>query len=97
MPWIEVLTRLLSEKVTVINEFDIETEKLKKEINERKSWTARGIDGLQNILFLFTKRSVSVYDWIVILKEVIELIYQLMNKWKTRPKTWNGREKVNSR
>ena len=37
MPWIEVLTRLLSEKVTVINEFDIDTEKLKKEINERKS------------------------------------------------------------
>ena len=37
MPWIEVLTGLLSEKVTVINEFDIDTEKLKKEINERKS------------------------------------------------------------
>ena len=30
MPWIEVLTRLLSEKVTVINEFDFDTEKLKK-------------------------------------------------------------------
>lgn len=48
MPWIEVLTRLLSEKVTVINEFDIDTEKLKKEINKRKNWNAPRIDGVQN-------------------------------------------------
>ena len=30
MPWMEEVKRLLGEKVTVINEFDIDTEKLTK-------------------------------------------------------------------
>ena len=37
-----------------------------------------------------------VYEWIGIPKEVIELIYQLMSKWKTRLEIWNG-GKVTSR
>ena len=43
--------RLLGEKVTLINKFYIDTEKLNlklKEINKRKNWTAPGIDGVQN-------------------------------------------------
>ena len=39
MPWMKEMKRLLDEKVTVINEFDIDTEKLTKEIKKRKSWT----------------------------------------------------------
>ena len=39
-----------------------------------------------------------VYEWIGIPQEVIELISQLMSKWKTRlEEIWNGREKVTSR
>ena len=34
MPWMEEVKRLLGEKVTVINEFNIDTEKLKS-IKER--------------------------------------------------------------
>ena len=48
MPWMEEVKRLLGEKVTVTNEFDIDTEKLTKEIQKRKRWTAPGIDGVQN-------------------------------------------------
>ena len=48
MPWMEEMKRLLGEKVTVINEFVIDTEKLTREINKRKSWTAPAIDGVQN-------------------------------------------------
>ena len=33
MPWMEEVKRLLGEKVTVTNEFDIDTEKLTKEID----------------------------------------------------------------
>ena len=47
MPWMEEVKRLLGEQVTVINEFDIDTEKLTKEINKIKSWTAPGINGVQ--------------------------------------------------
>ena len=36
MPWIEEVKRLLGYKVTVINEFDLESEKLTKEINKKK-------------------------------------------------------------
>ena len=32
--------RLLGEKVTVINEFNNDTEKITKEINKRKCWIA---------------------------------------------------------
>ena len=31
-----------------LSEFDIDTEKLMKEINKRKSWTTPGIDGVQH-------------------------------------------------
>ena len=48
MPWMEEVKRLLGKKVTVINEFGIDTAKLMKEISKRKSWTAPGIDGVQN-------------------------------------------------
>ena len=37
MPWMEEVKRLLGKKVTVINEFGIDTEKLMKEISKRKS------------------------------------------------------------
>ena len=48
MSWMEEIKILLVEKLIVINEFDIDTEKLTKEINKRKSWTAPEIDGVQN-------------------------------------------------
>ena len=38
-----------------------------------------------------------VYEWIGHPKEVTELIYQLMSKWKTRPEIWNEGDKVTSR
>ena len=38
-----------------------------------------------------------VYEWIGIPKEVMELIYQLMSKWKTRLEIWNEGGKVISR
>ena len=38
-----------------------------------------------------------VYEWIGIPKDVIELIYQLMSKWKTRLEIWHKGEKVTSR
>lgn len=57
MPWIEVLTRLLSEKVTVINEFDIDTEKLKKKSTKERAEQPEGLmdykiffSFLQNVL-----------------------------------------------
>ena len=47
MPWMEEAKRLLGEKITVINEFNIDTEQLTKEINKRKSWIAPGINEVQ--------------------------------------------------
>ena len=38
-----------------------------------------------------------VYEWIGIPKKVLELIYQLMSKWKTILEIWNEGEKVTSR
>ena len=38
-----------------------------------------------------------VYEWITTPKEVIELIYQLMSKWKTRLEIWNEGDTVTSR
>ena len=46
MPWMEEVKRLPSK--TVINEFDIETEKLTKEINKRKNWAAPWKDRVQS-------------------------------------------------
>ena len=37
MPWMKEVKRLLGAKVTAMNEFDIDTEKLKKQISKRKS------------------------------------------------------------
>ena len=45
IPWMEEVKRYPGEKITVKNEFDW---KAKKEIKERKSWKAPGIDGVQN-------------------------------------------------
>ena len=38
-----------------------------------------------------------VYEWIGIPKEGIELIYELIKKWKTKREIWNEGEKVTSR
>ena len=38
-----------------------------------------------------------VYEWTGIPKNVTELIYQLMSKWKARLEMWNKGEKVTSR
>lgn len=137
--------KLLDEKITVLNDFDMNTEKLRKKINKRKSWTSTWIDGVhfwwsnirwkklavtQKPLFDALKRinwwptgrtsvlhepccwfydykkvydkvhqdwMLRVYEWIGIPKEVLELIYQLMSKWKTRLKICNERENVTSR
>ena len=44
----EEVKRLLGKKVFVINEFDNDTKKLKKEVNKRKSGMAPGTDEVQN-------------------------------------------------
>ena len=52
LSYMQKVKRLLGEKVTLINKFYIDTEKLNlklKEINKRKNWTAPGIDGVQNV------------------------------------------------
>ena len=43
----EEVKRLLGKKVFVINEFDNDTKKLKKEVNKRKSGMAPGTDEVQ--------------------------------------------------
>ena len=40
---------------------------------------------------------IRVYEWIGIPREVIKLIVELMNKWKTRLEIWNGNKKITSR
>ena len=40
---------------------------------------------------------IRVYEWIGISENVIKLIEELMDKWKTRLEIWNGNEKVTSR
>ena len=40
---------------------------------------------------------IRVYEWIVIPRNVIRLILELMSKWKTRLKIWNGSEKMTSK
>ena len=40
---------------------------------------------------------IRVYGWIGIPKEVIQLISQLMSKWRTRLEIWNEGEKITSR
>ena len=50
MPWMKEVKRLLAEVTyAVINNFDIDTEKLTKEINKRKSCTVPGIDGVKTL------------------------------------------------
>ena len=48
MPWMEEIRRQLNEKVSLVNDFNITFEKVKKEVTKRKGWTAPGIDGIQN-------------------------------------------------
>ena len=43
----EEVKRLFGEKANVMNEFDIDTEKLTIEIKNGKSWTSPGIDEVQ--------------------------------------------------
>lgn len=40
---------------------------------------------------------IRVYEWIGIPREVIKLLTDLMQKWKTRLEIWNGSEKLTSR
>ena len=40
---------------------------------------------------------IRVYEWIGIPKQLIQLIEQLMSKWKTRLEVWNDGEKMMSR
>ena len=81
MPWMEKVKRLLGEKVTLINEFDFDTEKLTKEINKRKSWTAPGIDAVQNFwwkkLLVIQKVLLSAFKTIIFDNSIIP------KKWPT--------------
>ena len=38
----------LGKRANLVSEFAITDENMKKEIAERKNWTATGIDGIQN-------------------------------------------------
>ena len=48
MPWIEEVKAELGKRANLVSEFAITDENMKKEIAERKNWTATGIDGIQN-------------------------------------------------
>ena len=74
MPWTEEVKRLLGEKVTVTNEFDIDIEKLTKEIQKRKRWTAPGIDGVQNF-------------WWNKLVAAQKALFSAFNRWRTTGRT----------
>ena len=43
-----MVARKLSEKVTDVQEFNIDDKKLHETVKKRKNWTAPGIDGIQN-------------------------------------------------
>ena len=42
MPWTEEVKRLLGEKVTIINEFDIDTEKVTKKSTKERAGRRQG-------------------------------------------------------
>ena len=46
--WMNTVARKLREKVTHVQEFVTDNEKLKKTVKKRKNWSAPGIDGIQN-------------------------------------------------
>ena len=48
LPWMEEVKAELSERATVVGQFEITEVRLKKEASKRKNWTAPGIDGIQN-------------------------------------------------
>ena len=78
MPWMEEVKRLLSENVTVVNEFNINSEGLKKEISKRKSWTAPGIDGIQNFWW---KKLVTAQKALLKVFETIKLDNNMIPVW----------------
>ena len=49
MPWMEEVKRLLGEKITVINEFVIDTEKLTNTSTKEKIVQPPGIDVAENV------------------------------------------------
>ena len=48
MPWMEEVKAEMNEKASIVSEFGITEEKLRKETSKRKNWTAPGVDGIQN-------------------------------------------------
>ena len=78
MSWMEEVKRLLSENVTVVNEFNINSEGLKKEISKRKSWTAPGIDGIQNFWW---KKLVTAQKALLKVFETIKLDNNMIPVW----------------
>ena len=53
IPWVESVSNQLRAKIASVNELNILVENLEKETEERKNWTAPGIDRIQN--FWWTK------------------------------------------
>ena len=49
VPCMGSMSEQLKDKVTSVKEFNITVETLEKETKKRKSWTAPGIDGIQNL------------------------------------------------
>ena len=74
----EEVKRFLSENVTVVNEFNINSEGLKKEISKRKSWTAPGIDGMQNVWW---KKLVTAQKALLKVFETIKLDNNMIPVW----------------
>ena len=48
MPWMESVSEQLRDKITNVKEFSTTEDTFEKETKKRKSWTAPGIDGIQN-------------------------------------------------
>ena len=47
MPWMEEMKAGLGKRASIVSEFAITDENIKKEIAKRKNWIAPGIDGIQ--------------------------------------------------
>ena len=47
MPWMEEMKAGLGKRASIVSEFVITDENIKKEIAKRKNWIAPGIDGIQ--------------------------------------------------
>ena len=48
MPWMESVSEQLRDTITNVKEFSNTEDTFEKETKKRKSWTAPGIDGIQN-------------------------------------------------